>query len=157
MVATAEGSTFRREVLIAAPPETVWEFLVDPARAVRWMGIDARLEPRPGGLYQVEVLPGQVAAGVFVEVDPPRRLVHTWGWASGPGARLPAGSSRVEFELVPMASGTLLRLTQSGLPDEIATAGHARGWDHYLPRLAVSAAGGGAEPDPWIEGGVPWS
>jgi hypothetical protein len=43
--------------------------------------------------------------------------------------------------LVPEDGGTLLRLTHSKLPPGVETV-HAEGWDHFLPRLAVAAAGG---------------
>ena len=35
----------RREIAIAASPETVWEFLVDPEKATRWMGQVGVLRP----------------------------------------------------------------------------------------------------------------
>ena len=38
MSATTEVTAVERELAIAASPETVWEFLVDPKKAVRWMG-----------------------------------------------------------------------------------------------------------------------
>ena len=38
MKATAEQVTVERELAIAASPETVWELLVDPEKAVSWMG-----------------------------------------------------------------------------------------------------------------------
>ena len=44
-----------RELTIDARPETVWEFLVDSEKATRWMGIDATLEPHPGGFWLFEV------------------------------------------------------------------------------------------------------
>jgi hypothetical protein len=44
-----------RELTIAASPETVWDFLVDPDKATRWMGEAASFEARPGGLYRVDV------------------------------------------------------------------------------------------------------
>ena len=75
MGSVTEQTAVVRELTIAARPETVWEFLVDPEKATRWMGIEATLEPEPGGTYRVTVLPGNVASGQFVEVDRPRRLV----------------------------------------------------------------------------------
>ena len=149
MASTAEGSVVVREVVIAAAPETVWQFLVDPAKAVRWMGVAASLEPRPGGRYRVEVLPGEVVLGEFVEVDPPHRLVHTWGWDGGAGS-VPPGSTTVAFDLLPQEHGTLVRVTHGGLPQSAGANRHARGWDHYLPRLAIAATGGDAGADPWI-------
>ena len=129
----------RREIAIAARPETVWEFLVQPEKATRWMGQAASLDPRPGGEYRVEVLSGNVALGEFVEVDPPHRLVWTWGWTDESQSPVPPGSTRIEVELEPDGDGTLLRFMHSGLPDAEATAKHAHGWDHYLERFAIVA------------------
>src|SRR4029079_15088110 len=103
-----------REVVVAASPETIWQFLVDPTKAVRWMGVAARLDARTGGRYRVEVLPGDAVLGEFVKVDPPRRLVQTWGWERGSGS-VPAGSTTVAFDLVQRDEGTLVRVTHSGL------------------------------------------
>jgi uncharacterized protein YndB with AHSA1/START domain len=142
----------RREIAIAAHPETVWEFLVQPDKATCWMGQAASLDPRPGGEYRVEVIPGHVAVGEFVEVDPPHRLVWTWGWTDESQSAVAPGSSRIEVELEPDGDGTLLRFTHSGLPDADATAKHAHGWDHYLERLEIAARGDDAGRDPWLDG-----
>ncbi len=64
---TTEMILIERELPIAARRETVWQFLVDPTKATRWMGVGASLDPRPGGLYRVEVLPGRAARGQFVD------------------------------------------------------------------------------------------
>jgi len=112
------------------------------------MGRAAMFDLRPGGAYRVEVLPGSTASGEFVLIDRPRRLVYTWGWDDA-GA-VPPGSTTVEFELVPHDDGTLLRLRHHDLPGAGATASHRRGWDHYLPRLAVAATGREPGLDPWV-------
>jgi uncharacterized protein YndB with AHSA1/START domain len=39
-----------REVRIAARPETVFEFFVDPQKMIQWKGRKADLDPRPGGV-----------------------------------------------------------------------------------------------------------
>jgi len=149
-----ETHVLERELTIEASPETVWEFLVDPVKATAWMGQSASFDPRPGGLYRVDVIPGHTALGEFVELDPPRRLVYTWGWEkgeSGPNA-VPPGSSTIEIELVPEGDGTRLRFVHRDLPDTEATASHGHGWDHYLARLTAAAAGSDPGPDPWISG-----
>jgi uncharacterized protein YndB with AHSA1/START domain len=150
---TTETIAVEREVLIDARPETVWEFLVDPDKAVRWMGQLAELEPRPGGLYRVEVLPGHVARGEFVELDPPHRLVFTWGWEPGDdgATSVPPGSSTIEIELTPRGDGTLLRFSHRDLPTAESAESHGHGWDHYLGRLVTAAAGGDPGTDPWLE------
>ena len=80
MDATTETAIVERTISIDASPETVWEFFVDPEKLKQWKGIDANLEPQPGGMFRCEVIPGHIAAGEYVELDPPHRLVFTWGW-----------------------------------------------------------------------------
>jgi uncharacterized protein YndB with AHSA1/START domain len=72
-------------------------------------------------------------------VEPPSRLVFTWGW-EGDGD-LPPGSSTVEITLIPDGDDTLVRLRHTGLPTQESRTLHAAGWDHYLGRLARAAAG----------------
>ena len=152
METTTEATSLQREIAIDARPETIWEFLVDPEKATRWMGQSAEFDLRPGGLYRVEVIPGNIARGEFVELDPPRRLVYTWGWEPGGRGTLAPGSSTVEIELLPNGDSTTLRFTHSGLPSAEAVASHAHGWDHYLERLSSAARGGDPGRDPWLDG-----
>lgn len=135
------------EVFVEAPPETVFAYLVDPARMQRWMGRVVRLEPRPGGLYRVDIDGQNVARGTFQEVVPPRRVVFSFGW-EGEGATVPAGSTTVTISLEPEGEGTRVRLVHEGLPPAAMEA-HREGWEHYLPRLALVAAGADPGPDPW--------
>jgi uncharacterized protein YndB with AHSA1/START domain len=148
---TAETTSVQREIAIDASPETVFEFFVDPDKAVRWMGTTAELDARPGGAYRVEVIPGQIALGEFVEVDPPHHVVWTFGWQEGSASAVAPGSTTIEIELVPQGEGTLVRFTHRDLPDAHSTGRHAEGWDHYLGRLRVAAGGGDAGADPWLE------
>jgi uncharacterized protein YndB with AHSA1/START domain len=147
MDAATETAVYERTIAIDASPETVWEFFVDPQKLIRWMGMDAELDPRAGGIYRCNVIPGHEAGGEFVEVDKPNRVVFTWGWDGNQS--LPPGSSTVEVELVPEGSGTSLRFVHRDLTAEQA-ASHATGWDHYLERLELAAAGGDPGDDPWV-------
>lgn len=147
---TRERFSVERELLLRSSPAGVWELVADPEEVTRWMGEAARFDPGVGGRYRVEVLPGLVAAGEFLEVDPPHRLVHTWGWELDHGGPVPPGSTVVVFELRGVLEGTLLRVSHRDLPD-LATAGsHSRGWAHYLSRLAALASGHAPGPDPWV-------
>ena len=150
MTSATDVTTVERELVIDASPETVWELLVDPAKATSWMGQQSWSEPREGGLYRVEVIPGHIARGEFIELDAPRKLVLSWGW-EGENA-VPAGSSRLEFTLTPEGDGTRLHFVHSGLPSAESAASHAHGWDHYFERLAIVAPGGDAGVDPWLSG-----
>ncbi|MEA2386607.1 MAG: hypothetical protein QOJ22_781 [Thermoleophilaceae bacterium] len=152
---TTTTTVVRREIEIAARPETVWEFFVDPEKLARWKGKPATaFDPREGGAYRIEIVPGHTASGEYVELDPPRRLVYTWGWeatADGPNP-VPPGSSTIEVELVPTGTGTTVHFTHRDLPGVEAAESHAHGWDHYLPRLVVAAGGGDPGRDPWLDG-----
>jgi uncharacterized protein YndB with AHSA1/START domain len=153
MASRTETTSIQREVQIDASPATVWEFLVDPEKAVRWMGDLAELDPQPGGLYRVRVIPSHVARGEFVELDPPHRVVFTWGWeeSSAAPSTVPPGASTIEIELEPHDGGTLLKFTHRDLPSAESVESHGHGWDHYLTRLATAAAGGDPGRDEWLD------
>jgi uncharacterized protein YndB with AHSA1/START domain len=167
-----ETDVVEHQVRVAARPETVFAYFTDPARMVRWMGVEATLDPRPGGICRIAFQPSQatveslgallergrgslpprldgpgVMMGEFVEVDPPRRIVLTWGWEQEVLA-VPPQSTIVEVSFVPDGGATILRVTHRRIPAE-AAAFHRAGWEHYLPRLAIAAGGGDAGADPW--------
>ena len=75
----------------------------------RWKGSSATLDPRPGGIYHVEVTGRDVARGQYVEVTPFSRVVFTWEWESEGGPVSP-GASTVEITLIPDGAGTILRV-----------------------------------------------
>jgi uncharacterized protein YndB with AHSA1/START domain len=146
-----EPLVVRRETHVAAPPATVFAFLNDPEKIMRWMGAEATTEAHPGGLYLLEGVGTRhrVARGSFREVVPVHRLAYSFGWEGDED--MPPGSSLVEIDLIDQADGTLVRMTHSGLPNETECASHARGWAHYLGRLAIAAAGGDPGPDPGLQ------
>ena len=141
-------STIHREITIGAPAATVFEFFVDPKLMVRWMGQRAELDARPGGIFRVAINGAMVAEGKFVAVDPPRRVVFTWGWDVD-GNPVRPGTSEVEVNLREIDGSTLVIVDHRGLPDDDAVKGHSEGWDHYFERLVTVAAGGDPGPDPW--------
>ncbi len=131
---------------VAARPETIFPYLTDPDHYAQWMGTQATLDPEPGGTYRVFMRDGVEARGQFVEVDPPHRVVFTWGWEGHP--LVPPGSTRVEVTLEPDGDGTLVRLVHHDLPSAEETDQHHEGWTLYLDRLATAATGGDPGPDP---------
>jgi uncharacterized protein YndB with AHSA1/START domain len=137
-ILAATAPSIERELRIAASPETVFEYFVDPAKLVRWMGTTAHAEPLPGGLFRIDYNGTDIARGTYLEVEPPRRVVFSWGWEM-PGDPVPPGGSIVDVSLTPDGDGTLVRLRHSGLPT-VAVDGHAEGWDYFLPTLAAVAA-----------------
>jgi uncharacterized protein YndB with AHSA1/START domain len=139
---------FSTSIAIEAPPEVVFAHLVTEEGMVAWMGQHAELQPEPGGGFAVDIN-GLLVRGEYLEVDPPRRVVVSWGMAGSED--LPPGSSRVEFTLTATASGTALSLVHTGLPDSRAQ-GHAQGWTNYLERLLLAARGIDPGADTWSMG-----
>ena len=131
-------------VHIEAAPEQVFEYFTSPEALVRWMGDYAVLQPTPGGAFEVDIN-GVPVRGRYLEVEPPHRLLVSWGHAGSD--RLPPGASTVEVRLSPAGGGTQVEIEHRDLPADLG-AGFGRGWPHFLQRLAVAAAGGDPGPDP---------
>ncbi len=142
----AEHGEFETTMDLNAPVQEVFRHLTDPAAMIRWMGQHATLEPVPGGAFEIDIN-GVPVRGRYLEVDPPRRVVVSWGVAGSTG--LPPGATRVEFTLTPTDVGTRLRLVHRDLPPDQA-AMHGTGWGHFLGRLAQAVADADPGPDPWV-------
>ena len=137
-----DGDAVIHEITLPAPVEQVFDMFTDPRRLVRWIGLSADLQPRPGGRFRFEVMPGQFCEGQYVIIERPGRLVFTWGWTD-PGFGLAPGTSRVEVTLTRSGDDgrqTLLRLVHTGLAGDLGLL-HDDGWSRFLGRLAAATAG----------------
>jgi uncharacterized protein YndB with AHSA1/START domain len=75
--------------------------------------------------------------GRYLEIEPPHRLLISWGHAGS--ERLPPGASTLEVRLNAVAGGTEVQIVHSDLPEPEASK-HAGGWAYFLGRLAVESA-----------------
>jgi uncharacterized protein YndB with AHSA1/START domain len=141
----AQTDTLEREIRIAAQPETIFAFFIDPAKMMQWIATEVTADARPGGLCRMNIN-GYVTRGEYLEITPHRRVVFTWGWETE-GSTPPPGASTVEISLIPEGATTLVRLRHLGLNAEERKV-HGEGWEHFLPRLALAAEGRAPEPDP---------
>jgi uncharacterized protein YndB with AHSA1/START domain len=146
MTPATETDAIIREIQIDASPEIVFGFFTEPDKLTRWLASEATLDPRPGGINH-QTHPGgpdnpegpYYLRGEFLEVEPPSRVVFTWGFEN-PDVPIDPGGSTVEVTLEPKAGGTLVRLVHSGLP-ESELAAHREGWTEMLERLAAAVTG----------------
>lgn len=148
---TPDKNAVVAEIFIAAPPARVFQAISDPAQLPRWWGQDglyhvtkSMMDVRPGGKWRSDGVgaDGQTfyVEGEYLEVDPPRRLVHTWISSYAPGKTV------VHWELEPetvnalhpsgpkkSGTGTRVRVTQEGFAGDLANAtGHGEGWKRVL-------------------------
>ncbi len=142
MTETADQAiTIEQTVRIAASPATVWRFWTEPQLLAEWWGVDAEVMAGPGGIYRVVMENGQVIRGTFTELDPPNRLVFTFGWEHiAPGDPLAPGTTRVEVTLTPDQHGTVLALRHTAMPASHAPD-HEKGWAYLLGERLVAATG----------------
>jgi uncharacterized protein YndB with AHSA1/START domain len=121
-------------VRIAAPPDVVFPYFTDPLLMVSWIGERADLDARPGGTFALDFA-GTAARGSSVAVEPPHRVVFTWGI---PGdATLPPGSSTVEVVFVAEGGDTVVHLTHRDLPPD-REGSHREGWEGCVAVLVAT-------------------
>jgi uncharacterized protein YndB with AHSA1/START domain len=132
------------EVEIAAPPERVFQALINREQALTWGTSDAftmkvwEMDPRPGGEWtfvSVEKGSGREYEhhGEIVEIDPPRVLAYTWfaNWHPKP-----SHPTMVRWKLTAIPTGTHLEVTHSGLAQQPgACAGYSQGWPGLVEAL----------------------
>ena len=132
---------------VTASPERVFEAWTTSEQMKRWTcpdptaSVDVEIDLRVGGRYSIrmDVEGGPfIAHGTYQEVDPPRRLVYTWGWKQ-PHPMKAETVVTVEFE--PVEDGTEIRLTHTGFPTGDDREGHEQGWTLCLDRLADQVGG----------------
>lgn len=142
-----------RTITIDAAPPLVFAFLTETPRWASWWGAGSEIDARPGGRMKIRYPDGSEAVGEVMEVDPPRRLVFTYGYASG--AMIPPGGSRVTIELEPAGAATRVRLAHE-YHDAQVLKRHVQGWRYQLSLFAnivadAMFAGAVDVVDAWFE------
>jgi uncharacterized protein YndB with AHSA1/START domain len=127
-------------VEIAAPPERVFRALASKEIVDWWTraGVFNTTEwtgdVRVGGRWRASgIARGQpyVLEGEFLEVDPPRRLAHTWQRVGAPGA-----PTTVTYVLEAVDGGTRITLRHAGFTSREVCTNNGFGWETSFERLA---------------------
>jgi len=105
------------EIFIKTRPERLWEAITDPEQRAKY-NFGARFETdwKPGSRFEMKSPGGLLGEGEVLEVDPPRRLVHTMTALWGEDVKA-EGSSRVTWEIEPIADSCRLIVTHDQLRD----------------------------------------
>ena len=132
--------------MIDAPVEAVYAAWTEPEMLRRWLApgnatvVRAVADVTVGGTFLVEMRGADgrrwLTRGLYREVVPLRRLVHTWRWEGSEVETLVT----VEFE--PESAGrTRLTLTHSRFTQEEMRDEHVQGWTGCLAKLEAVWAG----------------
>jgi uncharacterized protein YndB with AHSA1/START domain/biotin operon repressor len=104
------------EIYIRTTPDRLWDAITDPEiRAKYNFGAAVRSEWTPGSRLEMGTSNGELLGdGEVLEVDPPRRLVHTMTALWGDDVKS-EGSSRVSWEIEPVGDSCRLTVTHDQL------------------------------------------
>ena len=92
----------RKEIVLPADPDEVWDALTEPERLEDWFANDVELDLRPGGGASFRWSNGEERHAIVTEVDHERRLTFEWD-----------DEGEVELTLDDGADGTRLTVIES--------------------------------------------
>lgn len=101
--------TLVQEVDLNAPPQAVYDALMDEAQHAAFTGYEAQIDWREGGRF---VTCGERHRGHTLVLVPGRKIVQAWGHTDFPEYHY----SVVTIDLEPRGQGTKLVFTQIGVP-----------------------------------------
>src|SRR5271169_3873811 len=151
---TPDQNAVIAEIFIASPPSRVFQAISDPTQLPKWWGqsdlyrvTKSTMDVRPGGKWRSDGVGADgksfYVEGEYLEVDPPRLLVHTWIGSYSPEKTV------VHWELEPQTvhglhpsgprkagTGTLVRLRHEGFGSDTQGAiDHGNGWKRVFAWL----------------------
>ena len=123
------------------PSVKVWQAWTDPAIAKVWFGSDpngkvlaAKMDVRIHGVFSVTFANSDgtefTAQGIYKEVNEPKRLVFTWGWANQPEV-----NELISLEFSPDGAGTLMTFEQSNIDPSTSMHNYEEGWRSTFQKL----------------------
>jgi uncharacterized protein YndB with AHSA1/START domain len=132
---------------IRAPQQRVFDAWTQAAELKAWHApgpltvSHAEIDLRPGGAYRIHMRAPDGTehrvSGVYREIDPPRRVVYTWGWDGDH----PVKDSLVTVEFHARGNSTEVVLTHA-IAHDTERANHEKGWTAILDKLEARYAGG---------------
>jgi uncharacterized protein YndB with AHSA1/START domain len=101
----------------------------------------AEIDLRPNGAYRIHMRAPDGTehrvTGVYREIDPPRKVVYTWGWEGDHVVK----DSLVTIEFLERGDATEVVLTHA-IADDKERANHESGWTSILDKFQATYDGG---------------
>jgi uncharacterized protein YndB with AHSA1/START domain len=128
---------FIETVSIEAPPDAVWQAIVDPNLASKYYLVPlSAIELTPGGRISYGTAEETLITGEIENFEPGVRLRHTFRFSRAILGTADDPMTTVTYLLEPSAHGTTLTLIHSGFPRENQTYTNiAEGWPAILHGL----------------------
>ncbi len=154
-----ELTSYTIERVFSATPDRIFRAFTSPADLQAWIWGDfganatARVDLRVGGTFEVTADLGREGRGgmrgMYLVVEPARRLTHTLHWDASVGYNGPGMDPLDEVVVVdflPDAAGCRVRYVHLGIPDDGRSApGHEKAvrgtFDALERRLAAAPSG----------------
>jgi uncharacterized protein YndB with AHSA1/START domain len=151
-----EPATLKIQRVLPGPVERVWAYLTESDLRRQWLAA-GDMEMKVGATFEfvwrndeLTAPPGQRPPGHsaehrmearITELDPPRKLVITWGSTGG-----------VSFELEPRGNKVLLTLIHRRVTDRGMLLKVSAGWHMHLDVLVARLSGNAPQPfwDGWL-------
>lgn len=128
------GPTLEIRRTIRAARQRVFDAWTTPDEMKKWSAPGpmvnslAEVDLRVGGTYRIRMRgpdgAEHQAAGVYREVDPPKKLVYTWQWESEADADV----TLVTVEFIELGERTEVVLRHAGFSTETKRDSHENGW-----------------------------
>jgi uncharacterized protein YndB with AHSA1/START domain len=103
-----------REVVIAAPPERVWEIITQAEHVGTWFGDSAEIDLRPGGTMVLRWEKHGTQYATIEKIEPPRYFSYRWNPTVTGEKPDKDNSTLVEFMLTPHEGQTRVRVVETG-------------------------------------------
>jgi uncharacterized protein YndB with AHSA1/START domain len=126
--------SLERTIVIRARRATVFRYFTDPARFAAWWGKGSEIDARVGGRVSIRFPNDVRVGGEVLELEPPGRIVFSYGYEGGRHA-IPPGGSRVSITLEELPEGTRLQLRHE-LATQAGRDMHVQGWRYQLALFA---------------------
>jgi activator of HSP90 ATPase len=115
--------TIRQQVTFKASPHDLYELLMDEKKHGEFSQSKTTISRKVGG--RISSGDGYIN-GVNLELVPDKKIVQSWRGSDWPEGHY----SRATWEFFPVAGGTRMIFTQSGVPDDQYES-IAQGWRDY--------------------------
>jgi len=119
-------------VNIAATPHEIFLGLSEPSWLNRWIASDAKVDPKPGGVYDYGWGAGPTK---ILEIESDKKLSYSWKWDQEP-------ETVTTWELEESGGGTRLTVVQSGFAPDRNSEDYYIGWYKFICRFKAMLESG---------------